>query len=112
MNKSMYYLIQTKTLSRNDFSRELYEMDRNLKQKNQPLFSGRKMLLFFFLILFSLAGTAQNQTVITGTVTDSSGTNPLLGVTVAANASKKTTTTGNNGSFSLTVTTVSYTHLT
>src|SRR5665213_1413562 len=104
MNKSMHYLLQTKTLSGNDFSGELYEMDRNLKQKKQPLFCGRKMLLFFSLILFSLAGTAQNQTIITGTVTDSSGTNPLIGVTVAANASKKTTTTGANGSFSLTVT--------
>lgn len=100
----MQYLLQTKTLSRNYFSRELYEMDRNLKQKKQPWLRGRKMLLLSFLILFSLAGTAQNQTVITGTVTDSSGTNPLLGVTVAANDSKKTTTTGNNGTFSLTVT--------
>ena len=104
MNKSMHYLLQTKTLSRNYFSRELYDMDRNLKQKKQPWLRGRKLLLLSFLILFSLAGSAQNQTVITGTVTDSSGTNPLLGVTVAANDSKKTTTTGNNGTFSLTVT--------
>lgn len=100
----MHYLLQSKSLGGNDFSQECYERDRNLKQKKRPFLRGGKMLLFFFITLFCLAGTAQSQTVITGTVTDSSGINPLIGVTVVANASKKTTTTGNNGSFSLTVT--------
>ena len=45
-------------------------------------------------------GKAQNLTVITGNVVDS-GKNPLQGVTVSTNASKKTVVTDQNGNYSI-----------
>jgi TonB-linked SusC/RagA family outer membrane protein len=103
MNKSMNDLLQTKTLSMKSFLQRIFGEFQKEKQKRQFIHL-RSVSLFSFLILFSLMGKAQNSQVITGRVTDSSGKTPLLGVTVTADASKKTVVTKDNGEFSIPVT--------
>jgi TonB-linked SusC/RagA family outer membrane protein len=103
MNKSMNDLLRTKTLSMKSFLQRIFGEFQKEKQKRQFIHL-RTAFVFSFLILFSLMGKAQNTQVITGTVTDSSGKTPLLGVTVTANASKKSVVTKDNGEFSIPVT--------
>jgi TonB-linked SusC/RagA family outer membrane protein len=77
------------------------------KKMTEPeyiLFLRRQAFLFSFLIFFSVAAKAQSGKVITGSVVDSSGKTPLIGVTVTTNASKKSTMTGEDGKFSIAVT--------
>ncbi|MDE3184341.1 MAG: TonB-dependent receptor [Bacteroidota bacterium] len=74
---------------------------------NQPkhlLFLRRQVFLLSFLVLCSVAVKAQTGKVITGSVVDSSGKTPLIGVTVSTNASKKSTITGEDGKFSIMIT--------
>jgi TonB-linked SusC/RagA family outer membrane protein len=103
MNKSMNDLLQTKPLSMKIFIHQILGEFQKVKQKRQNLHLPQVFLLGF-LILFSVIGEAQTAPIITGRVTDSSGKTPLLGVTVTANASKKTVVTKDNGEFSIPVT--------
>jgi TonB-linked SusC/RagA family outer membrane protein len=59
----------------------------------------QKFIFIFFLLLGSLLGKAQTNT-ITGNVTDSLG-KPLQGVTIATSNSKKNAVTNENGSFTI-----------
>ncbi|HMO62522.1 MAG TPA: TonB-dependent receptor [Ferruginibacter sp.] len=58
--------------------------------------------LFFVLVLASSSALAQNKTV-TGKVTDERNNTPLAGVSVTVKGSQAGTTTGSDGSFSLSV---------
>jgi TonB-linked SusC/RagA family outer membrane protein len=103
MNKSMNDLLRIKHLSMKSFLQKIFGEFQKVKPKRQYN-QLRAAFLTFFLILFCLLGKAQNAQIITGRVTDSSGKTPLLGVTVMANASKKTVVTKDNGEFSIPVT--------
>ena len=103
MHKSMNDLLRIKHLSMKSFLQKFFGAFQKEKQKGQ-FNHMRGAFLTSFLILFCLLGKAQNAQVITGRVTDSSGKTPLLGVTVTANASKKTVITKDNGEFSIPVT--------
>jgi hypothetical protein len=103
MNKSINDLLRIKHLSMKSFLQKIFGEFQKVKQKRQ-FNQLRGAFLTSFLILFCLLGKAQNAQIITGRVTDSSGKTPLLGVTVTANASKKTVVTKDNGEFSIPVT--------
>ncbi|MGN6801868.1 MAG: SusC/RagA family TonB-linked outer membrane protein [Ginsengibacter sp.] len=64
----------------------------------------RQAFLISFFVFLSIGVKAQTGKVITGTVVDSTGKTPLIGVTVVANSSKKSTITGENGKFTIEVT--------
>ncbi len=64
----------------------------------------KKYFFFSLFLFFSLAAHAQNNTVIKGRVTDSTGLSPLIGVTVSTDVSKKNAVTNANGDFSIQVT--------
>ncbi|MGI8638296.1 MAG: SusC/RagA family TonB-linked outer membrane protein [Segetibacter sp.] len=79
---------------------DLYKSSR--KSKTIPVWQQlmpQKFVLLFFLLLSSLIGRAQTNT-ISGNVADSTG-KPLQGVTVATSNSKKNAVTNENGSFTI-----------
>ena len=62
----------------------------------------RSMLCSFFLLLFSFVSFSQSR-VVTGKITDSKDGAPIVGATVTPKGSSGGTTTGPDGSFSLSV---------
>ena len=78
-----------------------YKLNRECKKLPvwRQVITPQKHLLLFFLLLSSLIGKAQTNT-ITGNVADSAG-KPLQGVTVATSNSKKNAVTNENGSFTI-----------
>ncbi len=81
-----------------------YYLIQKIKQRgyDKGLFLVLPKLLLLSLVLFSLAVDAQNTKVITGSIADTSG-QPLNGVTVATDNSKKTVVSDQNGNFSIQV---------
>ena len=100
----MNYLLQTKSLKMKRCPQIPFAALPERGQKsNRPLLL-RKVLLFSFLALLAFTSKAQEKTVITGIVTDTSGAE-LLGVTVTTDHSKKSVVTQEGGTFSIPVTT-------
>ncbi|MDQ6903514.1 MAG: carboxypeptidase-like regulatory domain-containing protein, partial [Bacteroidota bacterium] len=75
---------------------------REGKQKKPQFLLSQKVFFIFLFVSISFAGIAQN-TTITGTVTDTTGS-PIQGVTVTADHSKKAVISKEGGSFSIQVT--------
>lgn len=98
----MHYLLQPKTLNMKSCLQKKSVGMRAGKQTKPQLFRLPKILFSFLFAFMSVAAVAQN-TTITGTVTDSSGS-PIQGVTVAADHSKKAVVSGEGGAFSIQVT--------
>jgi len=84
--------VQTMNRARHDNTRR-----RNFSWHFQGIF------LFSVLMLISSLGRAQNTTVVSGIVSDTSG-NLLIGVTVTTDHSKKTVVTQEGGTYSIPVT--------
>jgi TonB-dependent starch-binding outer membrane protein SusC len=70
--------------------------------KNTKIFT-TKVLSIGFLLLFSFSQVFSQSKTITGKVTDSKDGTPIVGATVQPKGSKNGTSTGADGSFSLTV---------
>ena len=66
------------------------------------LFGGRRVILFVFASLISFISLAQSKTV-TGIVVQQKTNEPMQGVTVNVKGTDRTTTTGTDGSFSISV---------
>ncbi|MGN6264861.1 MAG: SusC/RagA family TonB-linked outer membrane protein [Ginsengibacter sp.] len=84
--------VQTMNTARHDNTRI-----RNLRARVQGIF------LFSLLMLISFSGRAQNTTVVSGIVSDTSGA-LLIGVTVTTDHSKKSVVTQEGGTYSIPVT--------
>lgn len=84
--------------------RTLFGILKKINQLKHFLFLRKQFFFLSFLIVCSVSIKAQTGKVITGTVVDSSGKQPLIGVTVTTNASKKSTMTDEEGKFSIPVT--------
>lgn len=103
MNQYNTYLLQIKTPCMKSFLQKL--MGRiQLSHPNQFVIFRRQAFLFCFSVILSVGVKAQTGKVITGTVVDSTGKIPLIGVTVVANSSRKSTITTEDGKFTITVT--------
>src|SRR5690242_12185456 len=99
----MNYSLQIKTLKMKRCPQIPFAALPKGEQKNNRPLLLRKVLLFSFLALLAFTSNAQEKTIITGTVTDTSGA-PIQSATVVAGKSKTGVLTDANGGFSLPVT--------
>lgn len=88
MKNYFYYLIKELRKRTNSYGETLLQ---------------QKFFLLSFLILFSISSYAQNTRAITGMVNDTLG-QPLSGVTIITDVSKKTVVSDQNGNYSIQVT--------
>jgi TonB-linked SusC/RagA family outer membrane protein len=86
----------------NNYEQKFAGKFQNLRQKKFQLVLMHKVFLFSLLVLSSFFGNAQNTIPVSGNVVDTSG-NPLRGVTVSTNVSRKNAVTDANGNYSIKV---------